>query len=224
MAISAREIGALSATVAPAELLQFGFSPREAMLGTRAYLLELLESRSERPGGCIANSTGLVKRERLGRRGGQRAGDAFGRARAAEVASVRFSFGGLFCEVEAGRYSRAAADDVAPFAKGALVAEEDVGALECRALGGVAGERVAMLELLGRVEGLIERRTPVSVRNLSPFGSSLMTVARMPLRTSRCGSLRRQMTDRRPGTRARRARARRGRGGRLGQAASGLRR
>jgi hypothetical protein len=55
------------------------------------------------------------------------------------------------CEVEAGPEAGAAAGDVAPFLQGASVVEEDVGAVDGETLGGVAGERIAVVEVFGRV-------------------------------------------------------------------------
>jgi hypothetical protein len=57
----------------------------------------------------------------------------------------------VFGEVELGFAAGACAGDVAPFLDRALVGEEDVGALDSCALGGVAGERVAVLEIVARV-------------------------------------------------------------------------
>ena len=49
----------------------------------------------------------------------------------------------------------------------ALVVEQDEGAFDGRALGGVAGERVAVLEVLGGVAPSSERSAPPSVRSVS---------------------------------------------------------
>ena len=57
-------------------------------------------------------------------------------------------------EVEACLGSRTGAGDVAPLAERALVAEEDVGAVDGGALGGVAGEGVGMGDVPGRVLGV----------------------------------------------------------------------
>ena len=65
--------------------------------------------------------------------------------------AVRFPAGLFGREVEPGLFAGASAGDVAPFVKCALVLEEHEGALDRRSLGGVAGERVAVLEVLGRV-------------------------------------------------------------------------
>src|SRR2546430_1196482 len=54
-------------------------------------------------------------------------------------------------EVEARLAAGAGEGDVAPLLERALVAEEDEGSLDGRALGGVAGERVAVLEMLAAV-------------------------------------------------------------------------
>ena len=66
------------------------------------------------------------------------------------------AFQRLTDEVEAGSCSSAGAGDVAPLLQRALVVEEDEGAVDGGALGGVAGERVAVVEVLGGV-GEIER-------------------------------------------------------------------
>jgi hypothetical protein len=59
----------------------------------------------------------------------------------------RFAFG----EVDARFAAGARAGDVAPFLECALVRKKDVGALNGGALGGMAGERVAVLDVLGDV-------------------------------------------------------------------------
>jgi hypothetical protein len=61
--------------------------------------------------------------------------------------ALRLGFG----EVEAGLCTRAAAGDVAPLLEGAVVGEEDEGALDGAALGGVAREGVAVFQVVGRI-------------------------------------------------------------------------
>lgn len=67
-------------------------------------------------------------------------------------------------EVRTGLRSRAGAGDIALLAKCAVVVEEDEGALDGRALGGVAGEGVAVLEVVGAAYASGKRRVaPLSV-------------------------------------------------------------
>ncbi len=64
---------------------------------------------------------------------------------------MRFSFARVANDVEARLLTGAGAGDVAPLAECALVAEEDEGVVDGCALGGVAGEGVGVVEVLGPV-------------------------------------------------------------------------
>jgi hypothetical protein len=54
-------------------------------------------------------------------------------------------------EVEMCSRARAAADEVVPLLQRALPVDQDEGALDRRTLGGVAGERVSVLQVIGRM-------------------------------------------------------------------------
>ena len=81
-------------------------------------------------------------------------------------------------EVEAGFGAGAGAGDIAPLLQGALVAEEDVGAVDGGALGGVAGERVAVLEVLGGVAERDRARGAAVVAEGERRASSRSTIVR----------------------------------------------
>lgn len=93
--------------------------------------------------GVLEGAGGTFRRGRLGR-----AGAAASRAHRTTVR-----------EVEAGLEACASAGDVTPLLEGALVAEENEGAIDVEALGGVSREGIAVVEMLGRV---LERNAPVA--------------------------------------------------------------
>ena len=141
-------------------------------------------------------SLGLVERERLGGGALEGARGAFGRRGRVGLAQGCLALDRVVVgEVEAGFEAGAAAGDVAPFLEGALVVEEHVGAVDGCALGGVAGERVAVVEMLGGVgEGDASLGAGRGRERSSASSSSLTTVARMPLRSPSRLSLWRQRT------------------------------
>jgi hypothetical protein len=148
------ELEAPLATVTQADVLELALGGGEPLLGVCALLVELLALACEQTLGRIARRSGLLEGKRLD--GGTRegAGCAFGRGRRIGFAQRRLAFDRPVGEVEAGFGSRARAGDVSPLAQGAAVVEEDVGTLDGSALGGVARERIGVVELLC---GVVER-------------------------------------------------------------------
>ena len=136
------------AAAAPAELAELRLGLREPFCGVGAVLFELLASRVA---DVCGGGAGLVERERLGGRGSERPRDPCWWVGAVGFTAVGFPLERLACEVEAGLCPCAGAGDVAPLCECALVVEQDEGAFDGGALGGVAGEGVAVLEVLGRV-------------------------------------------------------------------------
>ena len=209
------KLGAASAVAAPAERLELRFRGGESLLGLRPRLVEALLALGEQARRRVARTARLVERERLGRGERERAADPLCGVGPVWLVSVQFGLVGCGDEVEAGFRSRAGAGDVAPFPEVALVLEEDEGALDGRALGRVAGERVGVIEVVGGVvEGnRAERpggRLQGERRGVELDDRSARAVS--DRRTSRrCGGRRR---GRRRGTLALRASAHRGRVGR----------
>jgi hypothetical protein len=119
----------------------------ESLGSAFALQVELLLLLGDESDGRVARFSVLVERERLGGGALEGAGGAFRRR-----GRVRFPLrcvaleGVAIGEVEVGLEAGAGAGDVAPFLQGALVVEEDEGAVDGHALGGVAGERVAVVE------------------------------------------------------------------------------
>lgn len=141
------ELAAVSAASAPAELLQPVFCGGESLLCAPSLPVNLAlllreESRAH---------LGVVERERLCGRALECARGAFRRAEPVVLACVRLVLELTLGEVKAGLPSRAATGDVSPFPEGAVVVEEDEGTLDGGPLSGVAGEGVAVLEVVGRV-------------------------------------------------------------------------
>src|SRR5581483_8044427 len=148
------EFGASLTAAPPAEHVEFTLGGGELDGCAVALLGELLlaagvEARVEIGPGC-----GLVEGERLGRGALEGVEGAFRRGSRVGVAQGCLALECVvFGEVEAGLAAGAGAGDVAPLLDGALVREQDVGAVDGGALGGVAGERVPVFEVLGRVGG-----------------------------------------------------------------------
>src|SRR4051794_12913033 len=137
----------MSATATPAEPLERVLGPRETLHGTGPRLFELVPSERTRTHG----HTRLFERERFGGGGGERAGEPLRRREVGRLPAVRLALRRPVGQVEARFLSSTSAGDVAPLMERANVVEEDEGALYRRALGGVGGECVAVLEVLGRV-------------------------------------------------------------------------
>ena len=105
------------------------------------------------------------------------------------------AFQRLTDDVDARFRPSAGARHVTPLAETAFVAEEEEGVVDGCALGGVAGEGVGVVEVLGCVEGVDVFELAASVRNVRVWaaGSRSTTEPRVPLRTPQRVSFRRQM-------------------------------
>jgi hypothetical protein len=138
----------------PPEVLELALGSGQSLLCLSALPVELLALAGEQPRGRVGWRCDLLDRGRLGRGARQGAGGSLGRAGPPRVVYVGLGLNRQLGEIEARLGSRARAGDVAPLAEGAVVGDEDEGALDGGALGGVTGERVGVVELLG---GVVER-------------------------------------------------------------------
>jgi len=139
----------------------------------------------------------LVERKRL--EGGTLEGarDALRRSGCVRVGEEHLAFDRVrLGEIQVRLVARARERDVPPFAQVSVIAEEDVGVVEGGALGGVAGERVGVVEVLCRVGGGQLARKPGVNRTVSVslLRSIATMVPRIPLRTPSSRSFLRQRT------------------------------
>lgn len=144
------ELGAAVA-VPPVQLLELALGDGQMLGGALSIPVELLLLLVNEVEDRVPGFSALVERKWLGGGAFEGAGSALRRAsriRLAEgrrLALERVVLG----EVELGLQAGAGAGDVAPLAEGALVGEEDEGTIDRNALGGVAGEGVAVVEVVG---------------------------------------------------------------------------
>src|SRR6266511_2854003 len=142
------ELRAVAAS-APAEPFKPLAGVGESFLCEGALPFELALCLGEQASAALASC--LCERERLGGGACECSGGTLRRVERVGLACVRVVLPLDFGEVEACLCSCAGAGDVAPFAEGSLIVEEDEGAVDGGALGGVAGEGVAVLKVVGGV-------------------------------------------------------------------------
>ena len=193
-----------AAAVPPVQMLEIAPSSCERLARSLALPLELLLLVAEGVKHRVSRRSALVECKRLRCRAFQRPHCALGRGGRARLTKGRVAFEWVAAgEVEAGLEAGAAAGDIAPLLQRALVGEEKVGSIDGEALGGVAGERVAVVEVLG---GVGEGDLPVNA-GLVANDEALGPRSRRSCRACRCGARAgRRCGDRapahRPGARA----------------------
>lgn len=137
----------------PAKLVQPRLPVGEPLLGRRVRLLEVSAPLVEHPQARVASRAEVLERKPLRGASHERAGELLRRVTQLEVASVRLPLVGVADEVEPGFRTSSGARDVAPLTERPRVSKEDEGLLESRSLGGMAGEGIAVVEVLGRIGG-----------------------------------------------------------------------
>jgi hypothetical protein len=138
--------------VPPVEVLELPLGGGELLGSALTLAIELLPLLARPVEDRVAPLSALVEREWFRGRAFEGEGGTLGRCGRVGLTERRLAFEQVAVgEVEAGLEASPAAGDVAPLLQGALVGEEDEGAVDGEVLGGVAGERVAVVEMFGSV-------------------------------------------------------------------------